>query len=129
MAYDDETPQAGAAPAPEGMAAPGDDAVAPPPAGPTGPEQTAEATGPPPPEGQQTSDSGESSLFLTPDMLPSGMKVNAGDILEFKVVNPSDADGHIEVVYNTGGGEEKGESWEDDFRHEMSARTAQTQAE
>lgn len=70
----------------------------------------------------------ESSLFLTADMLPPGMKVNAGDILEFKVVNPSDQDGHIEVVYNHGEGagkegQEGSESWENELRHEMSAQT------
>lgn len=74
---------------------------------------------------QEGAEGQESSLFITPDMLPPGMKVNAGDVLEFKVVNPSDADGHIEVVYNTGKEGESKESWEDEFRHTMSARSPQ----
>lgn len=79
-------------------------------------------------EGESPGAGQENSLFLTPDMLPPGMKVDAGDILEFKVLNPSDADGHIEVVYNTGEGAgakkaDTGPDWENDFRKEMSAQT------
>lgn len=65
-------------------------------------------------------------LYISPDMLPSGMKVNEGDILEFKVTKSKDGDGDIEVVYNTGEGkgeEEKEPSWEDDFREAMSPRS------
>jgi hypothetical protein len=127
MAYEeDPTQQMGPGMMDEGMAAgaPTDAAGAAPPAPPP------EAGAPPAePDQEQQGDAGESSLFLTPDMLPPDMKVNAGDILEFKVVNPSDPDGHIEVVYNQGEDKEKGASWEDDFRNEMSARTPQTQAE
>jgi hypothetical protein len=122
MQYNEDAGPGGAAPDQEMAAAPPD-------AQPPAPAGTQEQTPPQEQAGDQT-DSGESSLFLTPDMLPKGMKVNAGDILEFKVVNPSDPDGHIEVVYNQGeGAEEKGESWEDSFRNEMSARTPQTEAE
>lgn len=88
----------------------------------TGPEQGA------PEQPEQGAEGQESSLFLTPDMLPPGMKVNAGDVLEFKVVNPSDQDGHIEVVYNTGKEDESKESWEDEVRHEMSAQSPQQEA-
>ena len=64
----------------------------------------------------------ETSLFLTPDMLPPGMKLKAGQILEFKVMNPGDKDGSIEVCYNDPNKPEGEQSWEDGFRKEMSAR-------
>lgn len=76
------------------------------------------------------------SLTITPQMLPSGMKLNAGDIVEFKVVNVK-PDGSATVYYNTdeeaSSGEEEGEGehdeqaerneWENDFRKEMSPRS------
>src|SRR5690242_19934404 len=62
-------------------------------------------------------------IHIPKDMLPAGMseKVNKGDILEFRAIGPADSDGDIPVEYNTGK-EEKGESWEDGFRKEMSPR-------
>ncbi len=65
--------------------------------------------------------------------LPPGMELNEGDIVEFKVVGPKDADGDWPIEYNTEGkagaepegegeGESKGTSWEDDFRKSMSPR-------
>lgn len=75
---------------------------------------------------QENKEGEEASLFLTPDMLPPGMKVNSGDVLEFRVVNPSDGDGHIEVVYNTG--KETGEAtkpWEQELRETMSPTSDQ----
>ncbi len=74
-------------------------------------------------EGMEKKD-GYPSLYLSPNMLPEGMKANPGDILEFKVVG-TDKDGDTEIVYNTGkdGKEDDGMSeWENDFRQEMSAR-------
>lgn len=72
---------------------------------------------------------GYGSLYLSPEMLPEGMKVNPGDILEFKVVQ-ADKDGDIEVTYNTGKEEGKDDmnEWENDFRKEMSPRQPEESA-
>lgn len=65
------------------------------------------------------------SLTVTADMLPSGMKLNPGDIVEFKVVQVK-PDGSATVYYNTdeeaSHGEES-EDWEKDFRKEMSPQS------
>lgn len=84
---------------------------------------------------------GKNTFHLSADMLPPGMaqKVNVDDILEFRVVAKPDSDGDIEVSYNYGeegkggegeyaedkGGEGGEQSWEDEFRHEMSPRAEQ----
>lgn len=71
-------------------------------------------------------------LHISPDMLPHGMKLNEGDIVEFKVIGPQDKDGDWPVEYNMGeekeGKEEEDSSWEDDFRKEMSPRTNESEA-
>ncbi len=75
---------------------------------------------------------GEGVIHIGADMLPKGMELNVGDIVEFKVTGPKDADGDYPLEYNYGdngeGGEgegddqDKGTSWEDDFRKSMSPR-------
>lgn len=73
---------------------------------------------------------GYGSLYLSPSMLPEGMKANPGDILEFKVIQ-TDKDGDIEVTYNTGKygeGKDEMEDWESDFRKEMSPREPEESA-
>ena len=68
-------------------------------------------------------------LHISPDMLPKDMKLNEGDIVEFKVIGPQDKDGDWPVEYNTGDNkEEEGESWEADFRKEMSPRSNESEA-
>jgi hypothetical protein len=61
------------------------------------------------------------SMTVTPDMLPEGMKLNAGDIVEFKVMDVK-PDGSATVYYNTDEEAGKGatDSWEKGFRKEMS---------
>jgi len=63
-------------------------------------------------------------LHIGPDMLPKGMKLNKGDIVEFKVTGDQDADGDWPIEYNHGdkGEEEKGESWEEGLMKHMSPR-------
>jgi len=69
------------------------------------------------------------SLYLSPSMLPEGMKANPGDILEFKVVG-TDQDGDIEITYNTGkDGKDDTDSWADDLKHDMSARTPESETQ
>lgn len=63
-------------------------------------------------------------IWFDKAMLPEGMKVNPGDILEFKALE-TDKDGSIKAVYNTGkdGKSDDGmEEWENDFKQAMSAR-------
>lgn len=60
------------------------------------------------------------TMFIHPDML-GGLdpeSINAGDILEFKVVG-RDADGDIEVEYNTGDNKSPMEKVTSDFRAHM----------
>lgn len=61
------------------------------------------------------------NLFLTPDMLPAGMKPNPGDILEFKVIG-QDSDGDWEVSYRAPEGKGKEDtSWEDELTEKVKA--------
>ena len=87
------------------------------------------------PEGEQM---GGSILEITPDMIPQGMKVNPGDVLEFKVTGMEG--GKILATYNTGDDEGKeaaaappgeqteGAGWEQNFRKEMSPRNGEETA-
>jgi hypothetical protein len=76
------------------------------------------------PTGEQTQEAGrEDTFFISSDMLSKHLdpaSVNPGDVLEFKVVG-RDANGDVEVEYNTGGegggGKEKLAS---DLRNAMS---------
>jgi hypothetical protein len=70
-------------------------------------------------------------LHLSADMLPKGMNLNKGDVVEFKVIGDQDEEGEWPIEYNTGkedGAEGKGGkegedgSWESDFRKAMSPR-------
>ena len=71
---------------------------------------------------------GGNVLHVSPDMLPKGMTLNEGDIVEFKVIGPADADGDYPMEYNMG--EEKGEeSWEDGLRNHMSPRNSEQEAQ
>lgn len=69
------------------------------------------------------------TLHIGPDMLPEGMKLNKGDIVEFKVIGDMDADGDWPIEYNYGDkGEEgyegeEGESWEEGLKKHMSPRS------
>lgn len=95
--------------------------------------------GPMPAGGMMAGKEGDESLgtiHIGPDMLPPGMKLNKGDIVEFKVTGDQDADGDWPIEYNygeggkgaegeaatEGDGEGEGTSWEDDFRKSMSPR-------
>lgn len=54
------------------------------------------------------------------ELIPEGMKVQRGDILEFKALGPADADGDVPVEYNHEGygekeGEQTDEGYADDF--------------
>lgn len=41
----------------------------------------------------------EQTMFIDPEMLPKGMDVKSGDVLEFKVVGKRE-DGAVQVEYN-----------------------------
>jgi hypothetical protein len=68
-------------------------------------------------------------LHLSANMLPKGMNLNKGDVVEFKVIGDQDDEGDWPIEYNTGdkgdasesGKGEEG-SWENDFRKAMSPR-------
>lgn len=86
------------------------------------------------PEKPMQAGGGEGQIHIGPDMLPPGMKLNKGDIVEFKVIGDQDADGDWPIEYNYGnkgeeGGEEKGESWEDGLKKHMSPRSGETMDE
>jgi len=71
-------------------------------------------------------------LHIEKDLLPDGMKVAEGDIIEFKVVSPDDG-GMISLVYNTpekemgSAGRNEAEAMTDDFKSYMSAREGEGQ--
>lgn len=48
---------------------------------------------------KERGDSEEQTMFIDPDMLPQGMDVKSGDVLEFKVVGKN-KDGAIQICYN-----------------------------
>lgn len=84
--------------------------------------------------GGMEGDEAPGTIHIGPDMLPKGMKLNKGDIVEFKVIGDQDADGDWPIEYNygdskgaegAGGDTEEGEttSWEDDFRKHMSPQS------
>ncbi len=72
----------------------------------------------------------EKMLHIEKDLLPDGMKVNEGDVIEFKVVNP-DEDGMISLTYNMpekdmgSPGRNEAESMHQDFKKYMSARNGE----
>lgn len=71
-------------------------------------------------------------IHIPSDMLPEGMAASCkpGDILEFKVKGPADAEGDVPVEYNYGEDSDKGDKdWENDLRHEMSPRTPTEETE
>lgn len=69
------------------------------------------------------------ALYVSPDMLPPGMKLKKGEVIEFRVMSDEDQDGDWMIEYNTGKGQIKEESsWEDDLRKEMSPRMEQEEA-
>jgi hypothetical protein len=63
---------------------------------------------------------GTQQVHIPGSMLPKGMKVNKGDILEFKCTGEMDEDGDYPCEYNHGDGE--GDDWASGLRHEMSPR-------
>lgn len=73
---------------------------------------------------------GEGTIHIGPDMLPPGMKLNKGDIVEFKVIGEADADGDWPIEYNYGDKGKEGmakqgetESWEEGLKKHMSPRS------
>lgn len=71
---------------------------------------------------------GGNVLHVSPDMLPKGMTLNEGDIVEFKVIGPADADGDWPIIYRTDGDGES-DSWEDGLRKHMSPRNSEQEAQ
>jgi hypothetical protein len=69
-------------------------------------------------------------LYVSPDMLPPGMKLKKGEVIEFRVMSDADQDGDWMIEYNTGKGQmnEHDSAWEDDLRSEMSPRMEQEEA-
>ena len=63
-------------------------------------------------------------VHIPSDFFPPGMAktLKAGEVIEFKILGPPDAEGDVPVEYNTGEKEEKAPAWEDKFREEMSPR-------
>ena len=67
----------------------------------------------------------EDTYFLPQGALPEGMKVQSGDVLEFKVVG-QDKDGNIEVEYNHGeenpsvNGDQS--TWQDEMRKNVGSQ-------
>lgn len=78
-----------------------------------------------PKEGMDDMHEDMGALHVSADMLPKGMTLKKGDIVEFKVIGDQDQDGDWPIEYNTG---DKEESWEDGFRKEMSPRSKQEDA-
>lgn len=83
---------------------------------------------------------GEGQLHIGADMLPEGMKLNKGDIVEFKVTGDQDADGDWPIEYNYGEGGKEGEgkgmeeeapteSWEEGLMKHMSPRSGGEEAQ
>jgi len=63
--------------------------------------------------------SDESTMFIEPDMLPKGMDVNPGDVLEFKVVGKN-SDGKVQISYNHDEeSKDDGSKWADGLKDEM----------
>lgn len=82
---------------------------------------------------------GEGVLHIGPDMLPKGMKLSKGDIVEFKVLADADPDGDWPIEYNYGEGGKEGEgkgmgeeapteSWEEGLMKHMSPRSGGEEA-
>ncbi len=63
-------------------------------------------------------------VHIPMDMLPKECQdCKAGDMLTFKCVGPADSEGDLPLEYASHkAGAEGGESWESDFRKEMSPR-------
>ncbi len=104
-----------------------------------GPSPGAMGTDPEMPPSQQGGEE-KGVLHIGAAELPEGMELNEGDIVEFRVIGPKDADGDWPVEYNHGEegnegmgeggeGEEKGTSWEEDFRKSMSPRAGGQEGE
>lgn len=73
------------------------------------------------PEAMDGSGQGEVT-HIPASMLPDGMEPKEGDVLQFKVLGPADAEGDVPVECVGCGGKdkEKGPEWEDEFRSAMS---------
>jgi hypothetical protein len=69
-------------------------------------------------EGDGEEKTQQDTYFLPQGVIPEGMKVNPGDVLEFKVVGQSDK-GEIEVSYHTGDDKEGGMDWRDEMRQNV----------
>lgn len=79
------------------------------------PEESEHPAETPPQEGGR-----EDTFFISPQHLSQYLdpeSINAGDVLEFRVVG-KDADGDIEVEYNTGEGGDK-KDWKTDLHETM----------
>lgn len=75
-------------------------------------------------EGEEHSER-EDTYFLPQGALPKGMKVEAGDILEFKVVGQG-KDGEIEVEYNhddeSASESDSKPTWQDEMRQNVGSQ-------
>lgn len=70
---------------------------------------------------------GAEATATIPAALTGGQTFNAGDEIVLEVVSTGE-DGSLVVKYASPKGEEQGESWEEDFRKNMSAREPQQEA-
>lgn len=99
-----------------------------------GKEMMAEGEGPMPaetpakPDESEDSDGYDGELCISQSDLPKGMKPKAGDVLPFRVTSFGEGgDIYLTFAGKAGGmAEEQGESWEDQFRADMSPQSNET---
>lgn len=78
------------------------------------------------PSGDEYGEGSEATTVI-PVELTAGQKFNPGDEIVLEVLSTNE-DGSLVVKYATGKGDEGGESWESDFRKEMSPRDTEQEA-